>query len=91
MVNSLQLNIVHKDFLEISIPDGQYAEDFGLLNNCIEFNGHVLMQQINPVGEIRPLNPSWESRPLDDRRLCPDGSCTGVIEKGRCTDCGRRA
>jgi hypothetical protein len=25
----------------------------------------------------------------DDRILCPDGSCTGIIENGRCSECGR--
>lgn len=25
----------------------------------------------------------------DDRILCPDGTCTGIIENGRCTECGR--
>ena len=27
---------------------------------------------------------------LENRVLCPDGSCTGIIVKGKCTDCGRR-
>ncbi len=26
---------------------------------------------------------------LDSRILCPDGNCTGIIENGRCTVCGR--
>jgi hypothetical protein len=26
---------------------------------------------------------------LDDRVLCPDGSCTGIIIDGRCSECGR--
>lgn len=26
---------------------------------------------------------------LDSRTLCPDGTCTGIIENGRCTECGR--
>ena len=26
---------------------------------------------------------------FEDRVLCPDGSCTGIIENGRCTECGR--
>jgi glutamate dehydrogenase/leucine dehydrogenase len=25
----------------------------------------------------------------DDRILCPDGTCTGIIEDGRCSECGR--
>jgi hypothetical protein len=27
---------------------------------------------------------------LDDRVLCPDGACTGIIIDGTCTECGRR-
>ena len=26
---------------------------------------------------------------LDDRELCPDGTCTGIIVDGKCTDCGK--
>ncbi|MEW6669495.1 MAG: zinc ribbon domain-containing protein [Thermodesulfobacteriota bacterium] len=25
----------------------------------------------------------------DDRILCPDGTCTGIIVDGRCSECGR--
>jgi DNA-directed RNA polymerase subunit RPC12/RpoP len=34
---------------------------------------------------------SWEneeSLDMDDRVLCPDGTCTGIIVDGRCTECG---
>ncbi len=27
---------------------------------------------------------------FESRVLCPDGACTGIIENGRCTECGRR-
>ncbi len=26
---------------------------------------------------------------LEDRVLCPDGACTGIIVAGVCTDCGK--
>jgi len=26
---------------------------------------------------------------LDDRVLCPDGTCTGIMIDGKCSDCGR--
>ena len=26
---------------------------------------------------------------LEERELCPDGTCTGIIVNGRCTECGR--
>jgi len=25
---------------------------------------------------------------LDERILCPDGTCTGIIVDGKCTECG---
>jgi hypothetical protein len=25
----------------------------------------------------------------DNRVLCPDGTCTGIIENGKCTECGK--
>lgn len=26
---------------------------------------------------------------LEDRTLCPDGSCTGIIVEGKCSECGK--
>lgn len=26
---------------------------------------------------------------FENRILCPDGTCTGIIENGKCTECGR--
>jgi len=26
---------------------------------------------------------------LENRILCPDGTCTGIIVNGKCTECGR--
>jgi hypothetical protein len=28
---------------------------------------------------------------LDDRILCPDGACTGIIIDGKCCECGKPA
>ncbi len=30
-----------------------------------------------------------EGLDFEDRTLCPDGTCTGIIVDGRCTECGR--
>ena len=30
-----------------------------------------------------------EGLDLENRILCPDGTCTGIIENGRCTVCGK--
>lgn len=32
---------------------------------------------------------SEEGLDPEERILCPDGNCTGIIENGRCTVCGR--
>jgi len=34
------------------------------------------------LGEADDFDP-------EDRILCPDGNCTGIIMEGRCTECGR--
>ena len=26
---------------------------------------------------------------MDDRVLCPDGTCTGIIVDGKCSECGK--
>jgi hypothetical protein len=26
---------------------------------------------------------------FDDRVLCPDGTCTGIIVDGKCSECGK--
>lgn len=41
--------------------------------------------------ESRPAVEDDESAlDFESRVLCPDGACTGIIENGRCTECGRR-
>jgi hypothetical protein len=43
----LQVHKVTERFTVISIPDGEYATEFGLLNNCNTIDGRLLMQQDN--------------------------------------------
>jgi hypothetical protein len=33
-------------------------------------------------------NPE-DGNDFDDRVLCPDGICTGIIVDGKCTECGK--
>ena len=28
---------------------------------------------------------------LENRVLCPDGTCTGILVGGRCTECGKKS
>ena len=37
----------------------------------------------------RVVSQEEDSVDLDDRVLCPDGTCTGIIIDGRCTECGK--
>jgi hypothetical protein len=41
---------------------------------------------------LEPANDEPSDEPafdLDDRVLCPDGTCTGIMVDGKCTECGR--
>jgi hypothetical protein len=39
--------------------------------------------------EPRGRKDPEESFDLDDRILCPDGTCTGMIVDGKCSECGK--
>lgn len=87
--DGLQIHRANKDYVEISIPDGQYASDFAFLNNCNIFNGHLLMQDVD-LEEIVISDSIEESQFGDDRIMCSDESCIGTIEDGKCRECGRK-
>jgi hypothetical protein len=38
---------------------------------------------------IEELSEDDNGFDLENRILCPDGTCTGIIINGRCTECGR--
>jgi hypothetical protein len=40
-------------------------------------------------GEEEKASDPGEAFELDDRILCPDGTCTGIIIDGRCSECGK--
>ena len=42
-----------------------------------------------PLREEREVSSDQEDFDLDDRILCPDGTCTGIIVNGKCTECGK--
>jgi hypothetical protein len=39
--------------------------------------------------EAGPVEDEEGAFDLENRILCPDGTCTGIIVNGRCTECGR--
>lgn len=38
---------------------------------------------------LEALEDGEEAPDMENRVLCPDGTCTGIIVDGRCTECGR--
>jgi hypothetical protein len=42
-----------------------------------------------PLREERETGSDQEDFDLDARILCPDGTCTGIIVNGKCTECGK--
>ena len=45
------------------------------------------------IEEMEIQSDSWsddkEGFDMEDRVLCPDGTCTGIIVDGKCTECGK--
>ena len=39
--------------------------------------------------EAKSTTDQGDEFDLENRVLCPDGACTGIIVNGRCTECGR--
>ena len=42
--HGLIIHWIGEDHFELSMPDGKYAEEFGLLNNCNNIKWNILMQ-----------------------------------------------
>jgi hypothetical protein len=58
----------------VSLPDARFCMQCG-----------ALLEQLKP--ESTPDQD--DGIDLDNRVLCPDGTCTGIIINGRCSECGR--
>lgn len=41
--------------------------------------------------ENDPGDDPGDGYDFDDRRLCPDGTCTGIIVDDKCSECGKPA
>jgi hypothetical protein len=39
--------------------------------------------------ENNPVEVDEEELDFENRILCPDGTCTGIIVDGKCTECGK--
>ena len=42
-----------------------------------------------PLKEEKEIASGQEDFDLENRVLCPDGTCTGIIINGKCTECGK--
>lgn len=70
-------------------PDGRCSE-------CGTEAGPEPERAVEPAGEPDEPDPAAGESGLevdaDDRQLCPDGACIGLIgPAGRCNECGRQA
>lgn len=59
-------------------------------NYCMEC-GSTLRQDHEGIAEDKGGGGEENGFDLDDRVLCPDGTCTGIIVDGRCTNCGKKS
>lgn len=44
---------------------------------------------VSLVEEVEDTFEDDDGFDLGDRILCPDGTCTGIIVDGRCSECGK--
>ena len=52
---------------------------------CLNCGGRVKEEEAKAEGVSNGEDPF----DLDNRILCPDGTCTGIIVDGKCTECGK--
>ena len=62
-----------------------YDDDANYCMAC----GIPLKESVPPVSRDESLFDDEEDINFDDRELCPDGTCTGIMVDGRCTECGK--
>jgi len=54
-------------------------------NYCMECGS-----ALEEPGEIPVSDDMNDDLDLDNRILCPDGTCTGIIVNGKCVECGKK-
>ncbi len=62
-----------------------YGDDANYCSHC----GIALKESAPPVSRDESFFDDEEDIDFDNRELCPDGTCTGIIVDGRCTECGK--
>ncbi len=51
-------------------------------NFCMECGARISVPGVEAVTDTQDFD-------LEERVLCPDGNCTGIIIDGKCTECGK--
>ncbi len=51
--------------------------------------GIPLKESVPPVPRDEDFFDDDEDIDFDNRELCPDGTCTGIMVDGRCSECGK--
>ena len=46
-------------------------------------------EEMNEPAPVSESSETGDPYDLENRVLCPDGSCTGIIIDGTCTECGK--
>lgn len=69
-------------------PNCGEATGFDAANYCMAC-GHPLKEDLARIAAIDDAVDEDNGFDLEDRVLCPDGTCTGIIIEGRCSECGR--
>ncbi len=62
-----------------------YDDDANYCMAC----GIPLKESAPPVSRDDDFLDDEEDIDFDNRELCSDGTCTGIIVDGRCTECGK--
>ena len=62
-----------------------YGDDANYCMAC----GISLKESAPPVSRDESFFDEEEDIDFDDRELCSDGTCTGIMVDGRCTECGK--
>ncbi|MCF8144024.1 MAG: zinc ribbon domain-containing protein [Deltaproteobacteria bacterium] len=61
---------------------------FETANYCMAC-GTPLKEDLQRVSQHEEVMDEDGEPDFEDRVLCPDGTCTGIIIDGKCTECGR--
>ena len=57
-------------------------------NYCMDC-GTPLKEGLEEISKDEDFFEYDDGSDFEDRELCPDGTCTGIIIDGKCTECGK--